>query len=139
MVLSLGAAIAARAGYLLERLARAFQSGDPAGEGLPTLDRNLAIDWIEINRERAPPLHLASHNGGARAHKRVEHELAAGGVVHHRAPHAFHRLLRAVASVVFDVLNEPDRRLLAPTNPTMRGSVLHDIVGDVVLLGKLEI
>src|SRR5262245_45268640 len=101
--------------------------GQLAGEGLPTLDRDVAIGRIDVDRVAHPFRHFGGDQRRSRPDKRIVDRLAHLRIVDDRPPHALDRFLRAVAGRVLadpalaaeraGIVDLPYRRLRAVALP----------------------
>ena len=80
-----------------------------------------------------PARHLGGDDSCSRSAERLINRLPRTAVVLDGTLHAFHGLLRAVAGVVLDVLNSPNRRLLPITSPMRCLAFLHRVISNFML------
>jgi len=112
-----------------------------AGEELPTLHDDIGIKGVKLETIANAAGHFGRYQSRARAEKRVVDHLAGPAVVDDRAPHAFDRLLRAVAPGVLVLRvtkrvvtgNLPDRRLPAVARPVAAFASAHRVPAGLVL------
>ena len=116
-----------------KRPAVALQHRCLAGEVLPAGDGDIDIGRIELDGMAAAAGHLGGNDRGAGSAERLIDGLAGRGVVLDRPPHAFDRLLGAVAGRRLPVRDGPDGGLLAIARPVARLALPDGIPGRLVL------